>query len=486
MKYQCPFCHEYNIEEKDNKYICKNCSKEITEENIIRIVKINKDASNGQYKCPKCGASQIIFNEKKKALECNFCGCLFNDKPEDDNKIKSLKGVVKGKGSIDIDKDFKNLVVVKCNGCGSEVVVDINNKTTSRCQWCRSILALNDISESGFSPDKILPFKLTKKEAFEKMQDFTKTNVNYFGNEDYKKDLTIDNIIGVYMPYLVVDVNTHAKLKGVGKHYVDYKKHSRPQDYTVETYNVEREYDIYIDDLPLESNSYNSMSNESRTNNIINAVMPFDTQNAVNFTSNYLIGYNGEKRDLDQKDLESDMNTKVTNISKTLLRADKNFYNGGVQWNDCDVKIIGSKWISFYLPIWLYSFQEKTSNGKLTHYLAVNGRTGATMGSAPISEKKVKDNSTIVTLVMLCIFFPIIVIISFGLFSIFNSILLGSFSFILMQIALIVFVSKVNKKGITKALRNPDAKFDYERITKKSFSIKDKKDIKISTGKEKI
>jgi len=39
-----------------------------------------------------------------------------------------------------------------------------------------------------------------------------------------------------------------------------------------------------------------------------------------------------------------------------------------------------------YLPVWLYSYQEPGS--KMLHYIAVNGRTGETMGSIPVQHWK--------------------------------------------------------------------------------------------------
>ena len=75
------------------------------------------------------------------------------------NKIKILKGNTSSKASLDIDKKFNNMVAIKCEGCGAEVIIDAHDKQVARCQWCRSVLSLNDITESGLLPDKILPFK---------------------------------------------------------------------------------------------------------------------------------------------------------------------------------------------------------------------------------------------------------------------------------------------------------------------------------------
>jgi len=41
-----------------------------------------------------------------------------------------------------------------------------------------------------------------------------------------------------------------------------------------------------------------------------------------------------------------------------------------------------------YLPVWLYSYFEPRRGGGLLHYIAVNGRTGETMGSVPVQQWK--------------------------------------------------------------------------------------------------
>ena len=38
-----------------------------------------------------------------------------------------------------------------------------------------------------------------------------------------------------------------------------------------------------------------------------------------------------------------------------------------------------------YLPVWLYSFYQEGKSSSMVHYIAVNGRTGETMGSVPVS-----------------------------------------------------------------------------------------------------
>ncbi len=488
MKYQCPFCHEYDINEKNEEYFCNNCSKKISKDEIIHIKNIN-NAKNGQFNCPGCGSSEVMYSKKNKALECKYCGYLFNEKTDDDNKIKKLKGIIKTKGSIDYDETVDNLVVIKCDGCGAEVVIDINDKPVARCQWCHSILTLNDIAETGRAPDKILPFKLSREEAVSKMKEFLQQGrMNYFANEKFKNGVTVDNIMGVYMPYLQVDVNAHAALKGIGKHIINYKKSKKKKKYNIEIYDIEREFDLYVDDLIFESNTERKdLECDARTNNIINAVLPFDTENALKYTGNYLIGFNSEKRNLNQNDFRDEIEKKIIDISKEPLKKDSNFYNDGIEWKECNTKIVGSKWISIFLPIWLYSFQENQDDRKILHYIAVNGRTGKVMGSAPIDIDNTKKSNIAMLFAFGCILLPFVLILVSIILTTFKHaylIILALIILIILLILLGVVALKTNYKSAIVLLRNKNAKFDYAKRTNKSFSHIVKNDKKINVTQE--
>jgi hypothetical protein len=62
-------------------------------------------------------------------------------------------------------------------------------------------------------------------------------------------------------------------------------------------------------------------------------------------------------------------------------------YDRGVRWEQEGIDVRGTRWVAMYLPVWLYSYQQPTGAG-LLHYIAVNGRTGETMGSVPVQQWK--------------------------------------------------------------------------------------------------
>ena len=355
-----------------------------------QIIEVNHNSKDGQYRCPGCGASEITPNPKTGKLKCNYCGTEFDSKKiELDNDIFKLKGTILGMGAKNIKKDAKDVITLKCGGCGAEVVIDTANAPHARCHWCRSILSINSQIENGAIPDAILPFQLPKEEAEKKIDTFVHKRT-FFAHPTFKREFTTNNIMGVYFPYLLVDASCHAKFAGEGEHLVRRYTVGSGDDeetrYDADSYKVERDFNIAIDDLSIESNldRLDKTSNE-KTNNIINSIMPFDTENIIEYQSNYLVGYTSEKRDVNVEELNNKVGAQLKDIARHSIKTDLKYYDRGIHWNEEDFKVIGSRWIAAYLPVWLYSYLQVKGDKKILHYVAVNARTGETMGSVPIN-----------------------------------------------------------------------------------------------------
>ena len=356
-----------------------------------KVIEVGKKIKDGQYVCPNCGSSQIEPNPKTGKLKCVYCACEFEGKTVENTvkDLSQLKGRVRGTGTSDIKADAKDVVTLRCGGCGAEIVIDTANAPHARCHWCRSILSINSQIENGAIPDVILPFKEKKEEAQDKINTFVKKR-GFFANPTFKKEFTTENIMGVYFPYLLVDANCHANYKGQGEHqvrrYTIGAGDNRKTYYDADLYNVEREFDIYVEGLSVESNSTRlDNTSNTQTNNIINSIMPFDTENCIQYQSNYLVGYTSERRDVNVDDIEEHVNNQLKDIAKYSANEESNFYDRGIRWDFQDLKVIGSQWLAAYLPVWLYSYQEEKKGKKILHYVAVNARTGETMGSVPIN-----------------------------------------------------------------------------------------------------
>lgn len=359
----------------------------------VKIKKYN-NLENGQVKCPNCGATDIYINEKNGLLKCNYCRNEFVQKKLDEvnEDLSKLYGKTIGASAQNIAADAKDIITIKCQGCGAEVMLDTSETVQARCHWCRSFLSLNQQVPNGSVPDVVLPFSIKKEEAELKIKEFVKKR-NFFAHPKFKKEFTTENIMGVYFPYMLVDLNTHATFEGEGeietRRYTVGSGDNKETYYDADLYEVGRDFDITIDDLSVEANSDRlNLTASEKTNNIINAIMPFDTENCVIWNANYLKGFSSEKRDTNIEQLNNIVNTQAKDISRIAINETLKKYDRGVCWKKENIYVKGERWKTAYLPVWLYSYQQKTNNKNVLHYVAVNARTKETMGSVPINMAK--------------------------------------------------------------------------------------------------
>lgn len=369
-----------------------------------KIVKTDEGLKDGQNKCPQCGATDISVNSKTGKLRCNFCRHEFEAEKIQgmETDISKLKGEIIGSGAQDIVEDAQNIVTFKCSSCGAEVVIDTQESIQARCHWCRNTLSVNQQIPNGAIPDAVLPFNLTKAEAKQQIENFVKKR-KFFAHPKFKEEFTTDNIMGVYFPYMVVDINSHALFTGRGEHetrrYTRGSRENRRTYYDAELYEIEREFDLTINGLTVESSSDKLNKNtQGKTNNVINAIMPFDIENCVKYNANYLKGYTSEKRDTNIEQLKPLVDEQSQDIARFKANETLKEYDRGVNWNNQKLDIKGRQWKTAYLPVWLYSYLQQNGEKKILHYVAVNARTKETMGSIPIHMPKLIGISCLVEL----------------------------------------------------------------------------------------
>ncbi len=368
----------------------------------VKIIQTDTNAKDGQNKCPKCGSTDITTNTNNGKLRCNFCRHEFEPEKLEGmiSDLENLKGEVLASGAQDIVASSSDVVTFKCSSCGAEVVLDTSSALNARCHWCRNTLSQNEQIPNGAVPDVVLPFGIDKQVAREAIEKFVGKR-KFFAHPVFAKEFTTENIMGVYFPYMVVDVNSHVELRGQGEHQVrSYSvkegDHYRTY-YDADLYDVERSFDLVIDGLTVESSSDRlDKHNKEKTNNIINSIMPFDIENCVKYNAHYLQGYSSEKRDTNTTDLKEMVLAQSKDIARFSANETLKEYDRGVRWDSEELDVKGQQWKAAYLPVWLYSYQEKKKDKSILHYVAVNARTKETMGSVPIHMPKLIIVSIIV------------------------------------------------------------------------------------------
>jgi DNA-directed RNA polymerase subunit RPC12/RpoP len=353
---------------------------------------VNESLADGLNRCPKCGSTDVRLRGSTSMLMCLFCRHEWQESRVEEEfglgeGIDDLEGTVIATGAEAISADADAVMTLKCGGCGADVIVDTAHALNARCHWCRHTLNVNERTPNGAVPDAVLPFRLTHDEAVEKIREFASKR-RLFAHPRFKKEFVPENVLGVYLPYLVIDARADAAYVGTGE--VETRRWTEKQGdntvtyYAADVFRVNRAVDFTVDDLTIEGAAGRAQFDGSATNNIINTILPFDTKNAVKWNSSYLVGFTSEKRDRDVGDLKPVLEDQLLSIGRSQVHPSLSQFDRGVRWEQEQVNVAGSRWVSMYLPVWLYSYYQE--NTKMLHYIAVNARTGETMGSVPVSQ----------------------------------------------------------------------------------------------------
>lgn len=363
----------------------------------VAIDTASPELADGMNRCPKCGATDIRHKPGTELLVCLYCRHEWQGERVEElfgfgEGIDQLRGTVVASGARDIAADAAVLMSFKCSGCGAEVTVNTESAMTARCHWCRHVFGVNEQVENGAVPDAVLPFRIKKDDAVARIRQFVDKR-RLFALKEFKEQFTPENVVGMYLPYMIVDGNASADVAGYGE--IKTREYTRGTDnnkktyYDADIYEVERHVDFTVDDLPLESSTERgNLDTRVNTNNIINTILPFDTKNAVKWNASYLSGFTSEKRNSNVAQLQPRLEDQLLSIARAQVHASVRRYDRGVRWEQERIDVHGTRWVSMYLPVWLYSYHQPGANGGMLHYIAVNGRTGETMGSVPVQQWK--------------------------------------------------------------------------------------------------
>ena len=355
----------------------------------------NEALRDGVNRCPRCGSTEIQLRVSSGMLVCLFCRHEWSEARIDpvvsgEVPLHDLTGTTVASGATDISPEVSGVMTLKCGGCGSEVVVNTAEAMSSRCHWCRHVLTINEQVPNGAVPDAVLPFGVTRDQAVQRIRDFAGSR-KLFAHRRFRSDFAPENVVGVYLPYMVVDGNASADVHGHGE--IETRRYTRKRGddeetfYDADVYQVGRHVDFTVDDLTIESSAERANQDSFvNTNNVINTILPFDTKNAVRWNANYLVGFTSERRDQDVSQIQPVLEDQLLSIARAQVEGSVARYNRGVRWEAERLAVHGTRWVSMYLPVWLYSFYQEENGKAMVHYIAVNGRTGETMGSVPVSQ----------------------------------------------------------------------------------------------------
>ena len=136
------------------------------------------------YSCPGCG-SQMLFDIPGQQLKCGHCDRTMSIEEADEKEARQAGG----RFAVDL---------LTCPTCGAEIRA-MNTAAAAFCSYCGSSVMLDRQEEEYEPPEKLIPFRITREQCFEKFQSMLKGS--FCADHRLKRDITAESFRGIYVPY---------------------------------------------------------------------------------------------------------------------------------------------------------------------------------------------------------------------------------------------------------------------------------------------
>lgn len=308
-------------------------------------------------KCPACGGN-LIFDAQEQVLTCSFCGGTFS--PE---KLELLSQIVSlDQEAADENEDDKHEIV--CNSCGANIIAD-NNTSATFCAFCGSPSLVTQRLTKQFRPDYVIPFKITREQALEKIKEFAKNGK--YAPHHFFNDNNIKKITGIYVPFWLMDAECKMHTHGVG-----YREDLKSSD----KYTVVSDIDIGVKNVPFDGAI-------NMKDDLMESIEPYDCSELKPFNASYLQGFYAQRYDLSVDKLSDRIIYRLQRYGKeaatTSLKGYERFH-----CDSCTVKPEGLEQKYALFPVWLLTYEY----GGINYQIAVNAQTGKTDGHLPVDKVK--------------------------------------------------------------------------------------------------
>ena len=330
-----------------------------------------------EYKCQSCGGS-MEFDSKTQKLICPYCGASFDPAAYDQGQQEGVQQV----GEFDETQTLSmgtqqqwnvnedGLMSYICKNCGGEVVGDDSLASTS-CPYCDSPIIRNDQFSGMMKPELLIPFKVDKKEAKEKLNAFISSKK--LVPSVFRDQKHIDEIKGLYVPFWLFDADVFAEAQFSAK-----KTHSVRDGEEIEHFEVYRSGDLRFEAIPVDASS-------KMEDAMMDSIEPFDMADAVAFSTAYLAGFMADKYDVSPEDCMKRGIQRIRSSAEEALGDSLTSFDSH-SLNTSNVEIRDSASHYALLPVWVLN---TTWNG--TQYrFAMNGQTGKFIGDLPYDKSLYK------------------------------------------------------------------------------------------------
>ena len=301
----------------------------------------------------------MVYDPGFDSLVCETCGNIIDPQtlPDADDFYlnqgeipESIEDLVEEE---ELTGEMYDCHFYKCSQCGGEVIVS-GTEVSTRCMYCGSTAVVFNRIGQERRPDYIIPFKITKEEAVEKVLHQLRSGL--FVPRHFK--VTEPSVVrGIYIPYYLYD----GEITDTQRFSIGHTEH---------IYDGE----CGFVDLPVEA----CKALSDRTSAQLD---PFDLREKVPFDTSYLMGFYSNVKDLEPRAGKGNAETKarafLTRAMDELTPKGNFLIEKKMVTSVPKVKM--SLTSTALLPVWFITIDRKGT----PYTFLVNGQTGKVVGTVP-------------------------------------------------------------------------------------------------------
>ena len=334
------------------------------------------------FPCKQCGAS-LQFKAGTNALTCPYCGAENEITVDRSIKIEE-QDFREYLQNAEADAPTVDRIVVKCQGCGAETTFD-ENIVSSACAFCGTDIVAQQHSVKKLKPESLLPFNIDQDNSVSLFKTWLSSR--WFMPNKVKKFARRGGLKGIYSPYWTYDAATTTHYTGErGEYY-----------YVTETYTMIENGKEVTKEREVRKTKWYPASGTVQTDfddvvvvgstnvpkKLSDRLVPWDLENLVPYTEDYLSGFLVESYTVDVKngfeDAKKKMEPKIiAAIYEDIGGDEQRIDSMNTHYDDITFKHL-------LLPLWLGAYR---FGDKVFQYI-VNARTGEVQGERPWSWVKI-------------------------------------------------------------------------------------------------
>ena len=330
------------------------------------------------YKCPCCGAP-LVFGGNE--LRCDSCDNTF--------PVETMQQMTEGMAEAGGESKYNwenyqprsyedtseiNLANYNCPSCGAQITGDDTLGSTV-CPYCGQSTIVKGQFEGTLRPDYIIPFKVDKKAAMTAFEaDFKNAP---FLPDEFKSKKKIEEMAGVYVPFWMFDCDCDAYITYNAERVTRWSDSN--YNYTKTDYfKLFRAGSVGFANIPVDGS-------KKADDAYMEAVEPYNYEDAVDFNGAYLSGYLADKYDVSADESIERANERVKNSTIAAFNDTTGMFQL-VTPDESRVSFSNGKIRYSLLPVWMLNIKYLDK----MYQFAINGQTGKVVGNYPVDEGKKK------------------------------------------------------------------------------------------------